>query len=397
MYTNNIPNIVPEWKTKYTTLQEASSEQKTFYKFWHDNITRGICINLDDNAGYIFAYLSNIIKDFILSKNIDKLMSLFEVIRKGYPGYEDVIFFLDIISADAYFFVSEYDKSWEIKRRTKIRIDDVLYRRSLCSDTSINCEDILSILGSRYGLTSIGKEYIEEIKLLTDIFLNDFQVKNNTNIIDHFINKLDYNYMTDSELDYLKQFFQNESEYLSYKEVYCDAVRGRKGDTYNDNLFFTINIPDKFQAKITKQVIPAIVEIAVLGQLKIILRESENTIREEINIPRVGEGWKSETNFYQKILKAFPEEEIIHHGRPFWLSPQHIDIYFPHKNIAIEYQGRQHQEPVEYFGGEDSFEKQQERDKRKKSLCDSHNTILIYVYENYNFEELCDQIRSLLV
>ena len=30
---------------------------------------------------------------------------------------------------------------------------------------------------------------------------------------------------------------------------------------------------------------------------------------------------------------------------------------FPKENIGIEYQGEQHDSPVEFFGGEESFEK----------------------------------------
>ena len=57
------------------------------------------------------------------------------------------------------------------------------------------------------------------------------------------------------------------------------------------------------------------------------------------------------TELYYKIKETFPNEKVVHHGKPSWLGQQHLDIYFPYKNIAIEYQGLQHQEPVEFFGG----------------------------------------------
>jgi|GEM_PF-2884496 hypothetical protein len=56
---------------------------------------------------------------------------------------------------------------------------------------------------------------------------------------------------------------------------------------------------------------PLIVMEAFKNEVKRIFRESENIFREEKNIPRVGEGWVSETELYHKIKEVFPNEEII--------------------------------------------------------------------------------------
>lgn len=39
----------------------------------------------------------------------------------------------------------------------------------------------------------------------------------------------------------------------------------------------------------------------------------------------------------------------------------------------IEYQGRQHYEPIAFFGGKKRFEQQKQYDKRKSNYCQSHN------------------------
>ena len=57
------------------------------------------------------------------------------------------------------------------------------------------------------------------------------------------------------------------------------------------------------------------------------------------------------------------------------------DFYIPSKNIAIECQGRQHFEVVSAFGGEDTFLKTIERDKKKKELTKEHGIELIYFLE----------------
>ena len=104
-----------------------------------------------------------------------------------------------------------------------------------------------------------------------------------------------------------------------------------------------------------KVYVPKIIFEALMNEIKRILRESENIYREEKDIPKVGEGWVSETELYHKIKEAFPNEEVIHHGRPSWLNRQHLDIYFPKRNIGIEYQGEQHDSPIDFFGGEEGL------------------------------------------
>lgn len=109
-----------------------------------------------------------------------------------------------------------------------------------------------------------------------------------------------------------------------------------------------------------------------------VLREAENLLREKHGIPRIGEGWVSETQLYQLVRNLFPDAE--QHATPKWLRPQHLDIFVPSKNLAFEYQGKQHFEPVEYFGGKEAFENTVKRDKLKAKKCKS-NKILLVLWE----------------
>lgn len=47
--------------------------------------------------------------------------------------------------------------------------------------------------------------------------------------------------------------------------------------------------------------------------------------------------------------------------------------------VAIEYQGKQHFEPVEIIGGKDSLEKQKERDSLKRKLSEENGVKLVYI------------------
>lgn len=90
---------------------------------------------------------------------------------------------------------------------------------------------------------------------------------------------------------------------------------------------------------------------AIAEQITKFFRVAEDNYRESIGIPKIGEGWISETDLYYKIKEEFPDYEVAQHARPKWLGLQHLDIFFPNDNVAIEYQGLQHYRPIEIFGG----------------------------------------------
>ena len=125
-------------------------------------------------------------------------------------------------------------------------------------------------------------------------------------------------------------------------------------------------------------------------------REAENTVREEKGIPKIGEGWIAETELFHAINSWLKNEEVIPHARPDWLKPQHLDIFIPRLNLAIEYQGLQHDQPVAYFGGEKAYQETKKRDAKKKRLCKKNNINLVYVKEGYRFDEVKDQILTLI-
>ena len=63
-------------------------------------------------------------------------------------------------------------------------------------------------------------------------------------------------------------------------------------------------------------------------------------------------------------------------------------------NVGFEYQGIQHQKPIEFFGGEEGFKKRKELDSKKKQLCDKNNCKLIYVFPEDTEEEVNSKIES---
>ena len=136
------------------------------------------------------------------------------------------------------------------------------------------------------------------------------------------------------------------------------------------------------------------VENIIRETFSIFIDSLQNKFRISKGIPKIGEGWISETELFYKIKEYFSSIEVKQHGRTKWLGKQHIDIWIPKYRIGIEYQGEQHQKPIDFFGGEEGFKKNKERDDRKKRLFKENNSSLIEVFPNYNLDEVIKEIEG---
>ena len=67
-----------------------------------------------------------------------------------------------------------------------------------------------------------------------------------------------------------------------------------------------------------------------------------------------------------------------------------FDFYLPDLNMCVEYDGRQHYEPVEKFGGDDGFKSVQIRDKIKTDYCKINNIKLLRIKYNEKILEVLD-------
>ena len=72
------------------------------------------------------------------------------------------------------------------------------------------------------------------------------------------------------------------------------------------------------------------------------------------------------------------------------------DFYLPKFNLLIEYQGEQHDHPVNLFGGEEQFIKQQEHDRRKREYALKHSMELLEIWY-YDFAKLEEILKEKLL
>lgn len=70
--------------------------------------------------------------------------------------------------------------------------------------------------------------------------------------------------------------------------------------------------------------------------------------------------------------KGFPG--LIGKGHPYW-----FDFYLPEINTCIEYNGIQHYEPVEFFGGQKALNETIRRDQEKRQWCQTNGVRLIEI------------------
>ena len=66
------------------------------------------------------------------------------------------------------------------------------------------------------------------------------------------------------------------------------------------------------------------------------------------------------------------------------------DFYLPKHNLLIEFQGMQHEQPIDYFGGEEKFKIQKQHDlaKRKYASQNNINLLEIWYYDYKNIEKI---------
>lgn len=126
-----------------------------------------------------------------------------------------------------------------------------------------------------------------------------------------------------------------------------------------------------------------------------ILREAEDLLRIDHGLPRIGEGWVMETELYRLVKSKFPDAQ--QHGSPQWLKPQHLDVFVPSRNLAFEYHGRQHFEPIDFFGGKEALEATRERDTRKARRCKANRVALVIWHYDVPIttEELIKRLKEL--
>lgn len=128
---------------------------------------------------------------------------------------------------------------------------------------------------------------------------------------------------------------------------------------------------------------------------KVVKAKYRDIFREKIGISRTSSAREKELyHTICKVLEGVENSEILRNNRDV-LEGLELDIYIPDKELAFEYQGKQHEEPVNFGGEEDPEEilrKQKERDKKTRQKCKERDITLIEIWSDEEITE--DSIRK---
>jgi len=365
---NKYSQAVPFWKHQYIysrdDLSNASREQLQFYKAFKREFRNGNYLDIEGNDNYAFVLFYDLLNEHENNRDFSTLNSLLEQLKMHYPKTSSYIEHSIIKRHEGQ---GNYENAWNLLyEETYIGIQTVIeYEKKL--NRKLLDGELMSKMAGISHLTEFGQNNIDQIKPFASDCLEEMEKKQEKDFFSLFFKDIEFSLFPQA---YYKQFYVAESEYLHYKAI----------DDSQEKL--------SFRSPITH-----VVEKAIFNQFRILLKKAEDLYRESIGVPKIGEGWISETELYYLIADSFPEHNVIQHGSPIWLGRQHLDIYFPELNIGLEYQGAQHYVAIDFFGGEEALEKTKERDKIKKQKCQDNGCHLIYVQEGYDFENIKNKIE----
>lgn len=109
----------------------------------------------------------------------------------------------------------------------------------------------------------------------------------------------------------------------------------------------------------------------------------------------------SQTQMCCILNKIFPDEEVVDDKFHIFLrSPTtnrllQLDRYYPRLKLAFEYDGAQHFQSIENWGGEEVFREIQRRDREKEELCIKSGIRLVRI--KYDERLSLENIKTILV
>ena len=343
-------NKIPPFHQYYPSENQMDLNQKSFFKMWEKNWIQGIPIDVEGNISYLFCYAYKVI-DLGYQDAIPQLQQLI-------TAYSNECYFAKLCKvwlSDFYVVLGDYKNALEsfppieLDSRSSVSTDEKLTLKLLLRER-ISGIDILTLNGPR--VTAWGKKHLNSISTYLDIKLQAIEKFDEMNLLENWKN------------------FVDKRPYQVFRAT---------------TAFAEANIPCYIFSK-NEKVTNFIIDMT---------HDAENCVREEMSIPKIGEGWIGETELYYLLKKEFPDLDIQHHAHPIWLGKQHLDIFLPSHRIAIEYQGEQHDTPIKYFGGDHSYQTTQKRDIKKKSACTKNKVKLIEVRKGYSFEKIIEEIRAI--
>ena len=88
-------------------------------------------------------------------------------------------------------------------------------------------------------------------------------------------------------------------------------------------------------------------------------------------------GEKAIKQYLDEYNIVFDPQHTFNNCKSIYVLP--FDFYLPEYQACIEYDGIQHFKPIDFFGGEDGFQKTKQRDEIKTNYCKENNIPLLRI------------------
>lgn len=89
----------------------------------------------------------------------------------------------------------------------------------------------------------------------------------------------------------------------------------------------------------------------------------------------ISKKWRNEFDLYLMTKSYYPDAKYQYHDKI--LDKQSLDIFIPSINMGLEYQGIQHYQAVDFFGGEERLEERKKLDASKREKCKQNGILLV--------------------
>ncbi len=333
------------------------------------------------NAYNVFDSFSNIIDQNLINSYLDNYVSTF-----GKNDWFDRGWLVPIITKSSIPFLEMFKLlySWNLLNPFQLSLSSIFYGFNLSNENIINAIKINNHIGLGIDYLPSPKSKLKfsnsTIKLVSEEYFIQFINSLSQEEVDLFF-----------ELDYLKENLELKTNYL---DLIFDVLNLKDLDRNDKN---ELEIPGwKYKPIMLNSV--GINEFLIedyYKRLKLNLRLLENNLRKNKGYNLIGSLY-NESLLFRLVEENLPQYTILSQYSPIWLGRQRFDIFIKEINVAIEYNGKQHYEPVEFFGGEDGFNYTQERDRQKREKCISNNCKLIEIKYDETLEEALLKIKSII-
>lgn len=385
-----------------TVASDMESAQREFYEWLRGEIDKNAYPAVGSQWRYILILGQDAVNSFV-TVGPDGRGPLREILTKlianyGPLGYQTLITSLQRWLSDLDELKGDLESAWARRHHSYEG-----YLRLWTGQRRMSASDIQPWANASGSLTQYGHEYLDEVSVVLQGLLDEIHDREGASLAWSTYSRFLGVDLADSDVVDLARELEDTVPIDQLIECRGPIPEWRIRHHSGPVPAFA-SVPDHALAHPERRpslphlpvLVPPMAERVYDARCRLLWRAAENLFRTGAGLPRIGEGWVAETLLYQRVRAAFPGEVVVHQGRPDWLGQQSLDVFFPELMIGIEFQGVQHFEPVDVFGGEKGLVQTQLRDERKRRLCAEHGCILLEVLADDSPEKVIEKVGDLI-